>query len=170
MGTMTQLRPVTQVRAVTQLRLAAQASAATQPGAVRQTGSRTAAGTVSRTPSESGRARPPARHLQLTRRGRGVVVLALLALLLTGLSLQQAHSDAATTQSAPVAGVAGVAGVAAVAAVAAQTIVHRGDTLWSVARRIAPDRDAREVVAELRQLNALRGATLVVGQQLLLPR
>ena len=130
----------------------------TQTGTTTQIGTTTQAGIVSRTASQVRVPRPPAQQLQLTRRGRGMVVLALLALLLTGLSLQQAHSDASTMQSAPVV------------PVAAQTIVHRGDTLWSVARRIAPDRDAREVVAELRQLNALRGATLVVGQQLLLPR
>ena len=110
------------------------------------------------------RAVPPrAEHLQVTRRGRVVVVLALLALLLTGLSLRQADSDASTSDAATPHSAPAVP-------VAVQTIVHRGDTLWSVARRIAPDRDAREVVAELRQLNALRGATLLVGQQLLLPR
>ena len=90
--------------------------------------------------------------LHLTRRGRTVLVLVLL---LTAFSLRQAHSDAATTRD-PVQ-------------IATQTTVHQGDTLWSVAQRVAPDRDPREIVFQLRRLNGLSGATLLVGQQLLVP-
>ena len=96
----------------------------------------------------------PTEHigLHLTRRGRTVLVLILL---LTAFSLRQAHSDAATTRD-PVR-------------IATQTTVHQGDTLWSVAQRVAPDRDPREIVFQLRRLNGLSGATLLVGQQLLVP-
>jgi LysM repeat protein len=48
----------------------------------------------------------------------------------------------------------------------AVVVVQPGDTLWSIARRIAPDRDARLVVADLRRLNALPSADLEVGQRL----
>jgi LysM repeat protein len=44
-----------------------------------------------------------------------------------------------------------------------------GDSLWSVARRVAPDNDPREVVEQIRRLNDLTSAEIQVGQQLLLP-
>ncbi len=44
-----------------------------------------------------------------------------------------------------------------------------GDSLWSVAQRIAPQNDPREVIAQIRRLNDLEGSELQVGQQLLLP-
>jgi LysM repeat protein len=50
-----------------------------------------------------------------------------------------------------------------------QVTVQSGDTLWSVAHRIAPQRDARDVVDQLRRLNGLSTGQLRVGQQLLLP-
>ena len=105
--------------------------------------------------------------LHLTWRGQVVLVLALLGLLLAAFSLRQVHSDAATTAAATTTSALLVQQTALVQQ--AQATVHRGDTLWSVARRIAPNRDARELVAELRALNRLSGGTLRVGQQLLIP-
>lgn len=116
------------------------------------------------------------RAVHLTRRGRLSLLVTLVALLLAMFSLRQARSDAATP--APAGASYGSATQHAAAtqparvaqrARATQTTVHRGDTLWSVARRLAPDRDVRETVADLRALNRLSGATLRVGQQLLLP-
>ena len=104
--------------------------------------------------------------VHLTRRGQLALVLALAALLLAVFSLHQAHSDAAT---APAAGPTPQTAEATPPTRITQTTVHAGDTLWSVARRLAPDRDARQIVAELRALNVLPGGTLRVGQQLLLP-
>jgi hypothetical protein len=46
--------------------------------------------------------------------------------------------------------------------------VEAGDTLWGIARRVAPDRDPREVVDQMVRDNRLRGS-LQVGQQLLVP-
>ena len=43
--------------------------------------------------------------------------------------------------------------------------VQPGDTLWSIARRVAPDRDPRPIVDGLAEANHLRGS-LQVGQQL----
>ena len=43
--------------------------------------------------------------------------------------------------------------------------VQPGDTLWSIARRVAPDRDPRPVVDGLVDANHLRGS-LQVGQRL----
>jgi LysM repeat protein len=50
-----------------------------------------------------------------------------------------------------------------------QTTVQSGDTLWSIAQRIAPDNDPRDVIAQIRRINHLQSSSLRVGQQLLLP-
>jgi LysM repeat protein len=51
-------------------------------------------------------------------------------------------------------------------AAAAAVIVHSGDSLWSIAQRIAPGSDPRQVVAQLERLNGLSGPALVPGQVL----
>ena len=96
--------------------------------------------------------------LRLTRRGRALLVLMIALLLLVAFSLGQQ-----ATQAADVAGNAGSAPLE-------QTTVQPGESLWSVAQRIAPDNDPREVVAQIQRLNDLDSAQLQVGQQLLLPR
>lgn len=95
--------------------------------------------------------------LRLTRRGRAVLVLLLVGLLLAAVSLGGARTQAAGVESegqrAPV-----------------QTVtVQPGESLWSVAQRIAPDNDPRDVVAQIRRLNDLESSSLQVGQLLVLP-
>jgi hypothetical protein len=48
----------------------------------------------------------------------------------------------------------------------ATVTVRTGDTLWSIANRVAPDRDPRAEVAELQQRNHLPGVDLTAGQVL----
>ena len=96
----------------------------------------------------------PSSTLRLTRRGRVVLVLALAGLLLAAFSLGRSDTQAATE--------------ATTRPVLAPTTVHSGETLWQVAQRIAPSSDPRAVVAQLKDLNDLRGA-VQAGQQLLLP-
>lgn len=48
-------------------------------------------------------------------------------------------------------------------------IVARGETLWSIARTLAPGRDPRSVVESLRRANRLESAALRVGQALQIP-
>ena len=95
--------------------------------------------------------------LSLTRRGRAVLVLLLAALLLTAFSLAQQDTQAAgvVSEGAP--------------APLQTTTVQPGESLWSVAQRIAPDNDPREVVAQIRRLNDLESSSLQVGQHLVLP-
>lgn len=98
--------------------------------------------------------------VRLTRRGRVVVVLALMTLLLAAFTLGRTGDSQAATGS--------TAGSAARTPYASTT-VHAGETLWSVAQRVAPGHDPRAVVQQLRELNQLDSAAVQVGQQLLLP-
>lgn len=94
--------------------------------------------------------------VRLTR--RGVVVLFLAVAVLGGVLVWLAALSAGGHASAPPAD-AVPAGVTVVT-------VQSGDTLWSIAGRVAPDRDPRAEVADLQRLNHLGGADLAPGQQL----
>ncbi|MGB3414189.1 MAG: LysM peptidoglycan-binding domain-containing protein [Microbacteriaceae bacterium] len=48
------------------------------------------------------------------------------------------------------------------------TIGH-GETLWQLAAEIAPSADPRDVVAELKQFNALSSSAVQPGQRLAIP-
>ena len=97
-------------------------------------------------PSEAAVAPP----LRLTRRGIAVVA-GLVAALAIALVLV-AWSSAPAGQRA--------------AARPAQVTVQPGDTLWSIAGRIAPSRDPRAEVADLQRINHLASVALVPGQVL----
>ena len=87
--------------------------------------------------------------LRLTR--RGYVVLGLVAAALTAGLLGLAHASAPTPHAANAGAV---------------VTVQDGDTLWSIASRIAPARDPRTVVADLERMNHLSGPDLRPGQVL----
>lgn len=99
----------------------------------------------------------PARTVRLTRRGRALVVLLLAAVLFAAFSLGRSASQATGLSTEPTG------------PALEQTVVQPGESLWSVAQRIAPDNDPREVIAQIRRINDLESTRLVVGQQLLLP-
>ena len=94
-------------------------------------------------------------RLRLTRRGKAVLLVLMAALLLVAVSVGRTGSQAAT--------------VTETGAGLQQTTVQPGDTLWSVAQRIAPDNDPRQVVAQIRRINHLHTSALQAGQLLLLP-
>ena len=49
-------------------------------------------------------------------------------------------------------------------------VVQPGDTLWSISQGIAePGTDIREIVSDVKTLNALSTSSLQVGQTLLIP-
>ncbi|WP_324273788.1 LysM peptidoglycan-binding domain-containing protein [Blastococcus brunescens] len=48
-------------------------------------------------------------------------------------------------------------------------MVQPGDTLWSIASSLEVDGDVRSVIDRIQELNGLRSADLVPGQELLLP-
>src|SRR6185437_7985791 len=95
--------------------------------------------------------RGEARPIRLTRRGWAVAVLAV-GIALAG-ALWLAHSSA-------------IASSAPHRSPPSTVVVRPDDTLWSIATRIAPDRDPRAVVSELEQRNDLTRPTVHVGQVL----
>ncbi len=95
--------------------------------------------------------------VRLTRRGRTLLVLLLAGLLLAAFSL-----GSQATQAADLA-------ADGTRPQLQQVTVQPGESLWSVAQRIAPGNDPREVVAQIRRLNDLSSSTILVGQHLLLP-
>jgi len=95
---------------------------------------------------------PSPRPLRLTRRGKVAAVLAVA--LLGGLLLLVAHWSAPSAAMPSRAAQAGV------------VTVEPGDTLWSIAEQIAPQRDPRVVVAQLRADNQLTDVSLAPGQTL----
>jgi hypothetical protein len=97
-------------------------------------------------------ARPDAPGVRLTRRGVVVLALAVVALGIGLVWLARASAPA----PAPVTKVPRVVTVAP------------GDTLWSIASRVAPDADPRAEVAALQERNQLSGVDLVPGQVLVL--
>ena len=103
------------------------------------------------TPVAARRTRSP---LRLTRRGRIVLVLTVMLLvLIAGFTLGNGSSLAAG-RSAPVQH---------------SVIVRPGETLWALAARVAPQQDPRLVVADIESRNGLTGAAVQPGQQLIVP-
>jgi LysM domain len=100
--------------------------------------------------------RPAPGPLRLTRRGR--LVTAVATLLIAGFTLVGVASRAGSlAETAPVP-----------ASAPAQVVVAPGETLWSIAQRVAPDRDPRTVVAGIQRLNDMPTADVHAGQTLVL--
>jgi hypothetical protein len=104
------------------------------------------------------RHRAAARPLRLTSRGRAVVrsgavllaAAAVIAVVLIGSRPARAGDPGA---SIPVR----------------HHLVLPGETLWGIAREVAPRADPRDVVADIVELNELDGALVTPGQRLALP-
>lgn len=94
--------------------------------------------------------------VRLTRRGRLVTTLVLLAGFLTGGALVTGGLATAGTEPGS-------------AATAERVTVAPGDTLWSIAEREAPGTDPRDTVAEILELNHLESSAVQAGSVLLLP-
>ena len=90
--------------------------------------------------------------LRLTTRGR---VVLLVAAAVMGLAVVVSAWFGASSSTPPVR-----------SAAPAHVVVHDGDTLWSIAGRIAPNRDPRVIVDQLLRINQLGTPALVPGQVL----
>jgi hypothetical protein len=93
-----------------------------------------------------------ARPVRLTR--RGVIVAALGVALAGGLLLLTAYLSAGSAVAPPPV------------APGAVVTVQPGDTLWSIAGQVAPGRDPRRVVEQIRRSNHLDSVSLTPGQTL----
>lgn len=99
-------------------------------------------------------------RLELTRRGR-FVFMGLPLMLAATVLLVLAGIFTAPVMAADSSGTA---------AVEATTVsVVEGDTVWNLAAEFAPQRDRREVVKEITEMNDLRGSVLIPGQQIFVP-
>jgi hypothetical protein len=111
-----------------------------------------------RRPAERPAPLPP---LRLTRRGKivliGIPLVFLAALLLTLAGFF--NSPAKASDSAEDLAVTPTVTVT----------VQPGESLWAIAGSVTPDRDARDVVADIVQLNNLTGGAVLPGQQLYVP-
>ena len=99
--------------------------------------------------------------LRLTRRGRfvfiGVPLILLAALVLSFSGFLNAPAKAAES-------------AAELSLTPTVTVtVQPGESLWAIAATVAPERDPRDVVADIMQLNNLEAARVVPGQALFIP-
>jgi hypothetical protein len=115
------------------------------------------------TPSEGGgrtsTLRSAKQPLTLTQRGRLVLIglpltLGVAALILFGAFLtSQAQAGESSPESSSVV----------------EVNVAAGETLWDLAVQYAPDRDPRDVVAEIVELNSLRTSLIQAGESISVP-
>lgn len=103
-------------------------------------------------------AHPPAAGVRLTVRARRLITAVvaaavLIALALGARSLVRSVEAPVIPRSAP-----------------SVVVVRPGDTLWSIARSLAPGRDVRAVVAALRTHDHLRSSVIRPGQRLVVPK
>ncbi|MUK02078.1 LysM peptidoglycan-binding domain-containing protein [Vibrio cholerae] len=102
---------------------------------------------------------PGDRPLTLTRRGRLLLVglpiaLSVAVLILFGAFLT---SQAQASESVPAS------------SSTVEINVSAGETLWDLAVQYAPERDPRDVVAEMVELNGLLSSTVQAGQSIAVP-
>lgn len=96
--------------------------------------------------------------LRLTRRGRAVLTAAVAGPIAIALSFGMLSGGAAQAGNQ-----------SSVVPLQVVTLTD-GQSLWSIAHEIAPNRDAREVIAQILQLNGLHSTDLPAGTNLALPR
>ena len=99
-------------------------------------------------------ARPARRPLRLTRRGRIVRMIVLVALAWIAVGVLAATASHAERDAGPLP----------------TAVVQKHDTLWDIAARYRPGEDPFAMVEEIRALNDLPGYTIHPGQELRLPR
>jgi len=98
--------------------------------------------------------------LRLTRRGRVVSMVAVVLLaLVVSVVMFVVGVLPSSASPAPVRPAGG----------AATVTVQPGDTLWSIASRVAPKADPRVTVQQIVDRNGLAGASIEAGQVLVLP-
>ena len=87
----------------------------------------------------------------LTRRGRLVVILLLTFLVVVAFGAGRVSAAPARTAPSPT------------------VLVQSGDTLWSIAARVAAGGDVRATVEQITALNGVAAQTLLPGERLVVP-
>lgn len=108
-------------------------------------------------PSASEALRPARVRLRLTRRGRVVFTLLAALPIVIGAFVFALNGGGAVAS--------GERGSTSFQHVTVQT----GESLWSIAERVAPRADPRDVIADLVNLNSLESAVVSPGQELAIP-
>lgn len=104
--------------------------------------------------------RVPSTRLRLTRRGRRVLVATAAFPAIVALTAAMVLGGGAALASLDTGAPAGSFTMVTVSA---------GESLWSIAERVAPTADPRDVVDGIVRLNALGGVGVTPGQQLAIP-
>ena len=99
----------------------------------------------------------PATHLRLTRRGRAVITTLAAVPLVIGAFLFAINGGGA------------VATGSSEHTQFSYVTVHSGQSLWSIAEKIAPSADPRDVIADIVSLNQLQSAVVTPGQRIAIP-
>jgi len=97
--------------------------------------------------------------LRLTRRGRAVI--AVLALLLAMSALALGAMFSASTAEASIENID--------PSEFTYVVAQPGDSLWTLASRVAPEADTRDVIYEMQRLNSIPTSDIQVGQELAIP-
>ena len=98
----------------------------------------------------------PAASLRLTSRGRLVMVVLLLVALFAGGVLFGSTSTRATADAGAPRDYQ-------------YLVVQPGQTLWGIAKDVAPQEDPRATIEAIRRLNALQHTGIEAGQRIALP-
>ena len=94
-------------------------------------------------------------RVRLTRRAQVLLLVAFLALVFSVFTVFGDRSVATAEQGTPVP---------------TRTVeVGSGDTLWAIASAVAGPGEVREMIHQIKELNALPSAALVEGQELAVP-
>ncbi|MDQ3616805.1 MAG: LysM peptidoglycan-binding domain-containing protein [Actinomycetota bacterium] len=94
--------------------------------------------------------------VQLTRRGRLVLLVVFVAVVFAALTVLGGESAATGESGGPVK--------------TRTVVVSEGDTLWGIASSVAAPGQVREVVYQIEELNALSSTGLIEGQRIAVPR
>jgi len=138
-------------RTATRSRVTARSTTGTQTGIVART----------RTPVRQPARRPGA--VRLTRRGRRVVAVLAMLLVIAGAMLIWMTAAGSVQASSSGGGASPYRGMT-------QVVVRPGQTLWSIAAAAEPSANTWGVVQQIIEVNALNGGTVRAGQQLWVPK
>jgi nucleoid-associated protein YgaU len=92
--------------------------------------------------------------LRLTRRGRCVAVFVITLLALATFSIGRTAVGASPSSAGPAL---------------TQVTVQPGDTLWAIAKRVAPGDDPRDTIHRILEINGLHDSAVQAGQRLGVP-